>query len=317
MGLKNLRHHDLRHPEELYGALAASAPIQSLRSLVPDGRCLHRVGSVPIGPTLLLSQAGTAAEFVVDHTPNLHLLACFGGRLDLQAAGKPLALLPTGAALLPSGERSSHGSHSLAAFTLEPAAVAAAAAAMAGPRRPRTQALDGFAPLPLAHRESLVLHCLLRTIDAGLALGAQALEALALDDALHRTAAAVLRPDLLEDDPGDLDHWLEPSGRSTFDDLLDFIQAKLDQPLRLSDLEARSHYSRRALQYAFRERLNTTPKQWIREQRLKTALAQFQVDGKRPSVQKVALACGYLNTSHFSRDFKTRFGLCPSEARRS
>ncbi|MFM9089939.1 MAG: hypothetical protein ACKOPT_17785, partial [Cyanobium sp.] len=88
---------------------------------------------------------------------------------------------------------------------------------------------------------------------------------------------------------------------AAFDELLDYIRAHLDQPLRLSDLEARSFYSRRALQYAFRDKLNTTPLQWIREQRLSRAVAQ---------------ACGYRQTSRFSTDFKRCFGLTPSQAKR-
>ncbi|MFM7466124.1 MAG: helix-turn-helix transcriptional regulator [Cyanobium sp.] len=86
--------------------------------------------------------------------------------------------------------------------------------------------------------------------------------------------------------------------------------------MRLSDLEAQSHYSRRALQYAFRERLNTTPKQWIREQRLTLALNALQREGQRPSIRAVALRCGYLSVSQFSHEFKVRFGVPPSQVRR-
>jgi AraC-like DNA-binding protein len=36
----------------------------------------------------------------------------------------------------------------------------------------------------------------------------------------------------------------------------------------------------------------------------------------RPSVAAVALACGYGNVGHFSRDFRRCFGINPSQARR-
>jgi len=52
------------------------------------------------------------------------------------------------------------------------------------------------------------------------------------------------------------------------------------------------------------------------EQRLTVAMRKFQCDGQRPSVQEVAQACGYANLSHFSRDFKARFGINPSSAKR-
>lgn len=77
-------------------------------------------------------------------------------------------------------------------------------------------------------------------------------------------------------------------------------------------MEARSHYSRRALQYAFREKLNSTPKQWIRQQRLMEARDQLEAGSASLSVLAVALRCGYQSLSHFSTDFKREFGVSPS-----
>jgi transcriptional regulator GlxA family with amidase domain len=101
---------------------------------------------------------------------------------------------------------------------------------------------------------------------------------------------------------------------AAFDELLDYIRAHLD-PLRLSDLETRSFCSRRPLQYAFRDKLNTTPVQWIREQRLARAMDQLQREGPAASIRAVALACGYRQTSQFSADFKRRFGLPPPQVK--
>jgi AraC-like DNA-binding protein len=103
--------------------------------------------------------------------------------------------------------------------------------------------------------------------------------------------------------------------RDSFDALIDYIRANLDQPLRLSDLEARSHYSRRALQYAFRQRLGATPKQWIREQRLRKAVAQLGQPSPKRLVSEIALDCGYRNLGHFSSDFRRLYGCSPSEMR--
>jgi len=105
------------------------------------------------------------------------------------------------------------------------------------------------------------------------------------------------------------------AGGSSFDELIDTIRANLDQPLRLSDLEARSHYSSCALQYAFRERLGCTPRQWIREQRLEKAMRQLEQGARGSSIQAIALACGYRHAGHFSSDFRKHFGLTPSAVR--
>lgn len=99
----------------------------------------------------------------------------------------------------------------------------------------------------------------------------------------------------------------ERRGGADFDELVDYIRANLDQPLRLSDLEARSQFSRWALQEAFRQRLGASPMRWIREQRLQQAMEHLQQAEERVPLQELALRCGYLRLSHFSRDFKVRF----------
>jgi AraC-like DNA-binding protein len=318
-GLSSLPHQALRDPADLYAALHRSAPMRHCHRLVPDRLFLHEVGYVDIGGVVLLSQSGSATDFLVEHTPHLHLLAVFGGQITLDTAGGTLNLARQGAALLPSGHRHTQGAHSLASISLAPAQVALAAAAMAG--RPTDKA---FSPreqfpvltLPPNTPQGQAIHSLLRTIDACTAIGPAVATHLALEDVILRSAAALLYPALLHEEPADLLRYRDPAGRRSFDALIDYIRAHLDQPLRLSDLEAQSHYSRRALQYAFRERLNTTPKQWIREQRLTLALNELQRAGQRPSIRALALRCGYLQPGPFSKDFKVRFGISPSQARR-
>ncbi|MEB3324686.1 MAG: hypothetical protein VKM17_05055, partial [Cyanobacteriota bacterium] len=190
----------MRDPAVLYGALSQSAPIKVFHSHVPDRLFLHHVGSVDVGEAVVLSHSGTHTEFVVEHTPNLHLMALFHGHIAIQTAGGALTLDPNGAALLPPGLRRSNGKHSLASITRLPQEVSAAAAAMAGggfglPKGfPK---LDGSPPLSLSSGpQAQMVHHLLRTINASLALHPAAANHLALDDTLHRTAAALLHPAL-------------------------------------------------------------------------------------------------------------------------
>lgn len=139
---------------------------------------------------------------------------------------------------------------------------------------------------------------------------------LALDDVLHRQGAVLLAPSLLEETPTDGERLRTRQGKSAFDDRLDCLRANLDQPPRLSDLEARSHDSRRSLQYAFRQKFSASPKQWIRQERLALAMERLRQEDPPPSVQAVALACGYRNLSLFSGDFKRRFGISPFRVQR-
>lgn len=320
-GLPNLPHLVLRDPADLYAALHRSAPMRHCHSLVPDPLFFHEVGYLDIGGVVLVSQNGSATDFLVEHTPHLHLLAVFGGQITLDTAGGAVNLASQGAALLPTGHRHTRGAHSLASISLGSAQVALAAAAMAGQGRnigktfaPRDQ-FPLLTMLP-GSAQGQAIHSLLRTIDACRATGPAVASHLGLDDVLLRSAAALLHPELLQEEPADLLRYRDLEGRRSFDELIDYIRAHLDQPLRLSDLEAQSNYSRRALQYDFRERLNTTPKQWIREQRLAFALVMLLRDGDTPSIRAVALRCGYLQVAHFSRNFKARYGINPSQVRR-
>lgn len=136
------------------------------------------------------------------------------------------------------------------------------------------------------------------------------IESLSLADQLARITAALVATSVA-DQP-----WREPQQRrgsagmqETLDDLIAFIEANLDQPLNLSMLENRTHYSKRALQYAFRQRLGCTASQWIRAQRLDRAYRLLQQAEASDSVSRIASRCGYHSISLFSIDFQQRFHI--------
>jgi AraC-like DNA-binding protein len=124
--------------------------------------------------------------------------------------------------------------------------------------------------------------------------------------------------------PADDQHWhdqQEPSiaagMHGSFDKLIAFIQANLDQTLNLAVLEKHTNYSRRALQYAFRERLGCTISQWIRSQRLDRAYQLLRKAEIGDSVGSIALRCGYQSNSLFSIHFQQRFHIKPSHLLRN
>ncbi|WP_269716550.1 helix-turn-helix domain-containing protein [Caulobacter sp. NIBR2454] len=92
---------------------------------------------------------------------------------------------------------------------------------------------------------------------------------------------------------------------------LELIDQGIDQNLTLSDLASavglsRFHFARR-----FRQSTGVSPVKHLINRRLDRAF-QLLRTGTR-SVMEVALACGYENTSHFTRAFRTRFGMTPSD----
>jgi len=133
-----------------------------------------------------------------------------------------------------------------------------------------------------------------------------------LDDQIYRVMAAMLLPELLLESPLDRLTQREQQGRDSFDELIDYIKLNLSDPLNLTMLESRIHYSRRALQYAFKERLGYTATQWIRNQRLDLARRHLQDPLPGDTVASIASTCGYRSMNLFSLDFQQRFHVKPS-----
>jgi len=94
--------------------------------------------------------------------------------------------------------------------------------------------------------------------------------------------------------------------------LIDYIDCHLSQPLSLDILVDQSHYSRRALQYAFRKRFGCTVTQWIRARRLDLAHSRLTMAVAGDSVGTIARTCGYRSMSLFSIEFQQRFHVKPS-----
>ena len=106
---------------------------------------------------------------------------------------------------------------------------------------------------------------------------------------------------------------------STSDDPVERLRRSLGPRLR-EDLTAESlaelaGVSLRTLQRLFRDRFGTSPMNWLMEARLQEA-ARLIRGGDDP-VTKIAYRVGFKDPSHFTRRFKSRFGVSPNEFRRS
>ena len=60
---------------------------------------------------------------------------------------------------------------------------------------------------------------------------------------------------------------------------------------------------------------NITLGQWVRDTRLQAAMEDLQNPANRRSIGEVAYARGFTDQAQFSRAFRARFGVTPSEAR--
>jgi len=319
-GLRNLAHRQLADAEAFYASLARVAPVRQLRIHTPLQHFDQWAGVLEVGSAALLSISSSNVSFAVEAPTDVHLVAAFAGQRRIGCAFGDATCTAGGMAMVPIDDRTVAGSFSGAVVALRPARISQVAAAMAGrTAAPHTEEarFARFAPLSCPDGpQARMVHALLHAIDPAAGVNPRLPAQLGYDDSLHRLVATLLQPALVHQEPADLQRWRERDGRRAFDALLDYIGANLDQPLRLSDLEARSHYSSRALQYAFRERLGCTPKQWIRQQRLERALEQLQHSERDTPIRAIAWACGYRHLGLFSADFKRRFGCSPSQLRR-
>lgn len=173
----------------------------------------------------------------------------------------------------------------------------------------------GWSP-PQNHVAPSLLLALQQTLATAAQLsgyGGGLLDRLQFDDQIYRLMVAMLLPEIREEQSLDRLLHRQREGRDSFDELIDFIKQNLGESLTLTDLESRSHYSRRALQYAFAERMGCTATKWIKNQRLDRARQRLERPNLNDTVGSIARECGYRSLGLFSVDFQQRFHVKPSQ----
>lgn len=96
---------------------------------------------------------------------------------------------------------------------------------------------------------------------------------------------------------------------------LQLMQEAIEEPLSIADLCGRLGISRRQLERLFQRYLGQSPKQVYYEMRLSHAYALMSETSM--TVTEIALASGFTSATHFSRQFKARFGASPHFFRKS
>ena len=94
--------------------------------------------------------------------------------------------------------------------------------------------------------------------------------------------------------------------------LMDYIEANLDQPLRIETLAQLVGLSSYHFARMFKQSFACSPHQYVTERRLQRALADIRA---QQPLQSIALQYGFSDQSHFSKAFKKRFGVTPLQLR--
>ena len=95
--------------------------------------------------------------------------------------------------------------------------------------------------------------------------------------------------------------------------LVDYIEAHLDQPITLGELALRCNLSEYHFARMFRTSFGLPPHQYLLARRLHRAGQLLQL-GVMP-LGEIALLCGFASASHFSNRFRQALGATPGEYR--
>ncbi|WP_460451278.1 helix-turn-helix transcriptional regulator [Alsobacter sp. SYSU BS001988] len=99
------------------------------------------------------------------------------------------------------------------------------------------------------------------------------------------------------------------------DRAVDYLIARLDEPVRLAEVAAASGVSLRRLQELFRHRLGCSPGEFLRRRRLARAHDLLR-SGHVGSVTESAMASGFSHFGKFSAWYRLRYGETPSSTLR-
>ena len=96
---------------------------------------------------------------------------------------------------------------------------------------------------------------------------------------------------------------------------LRLMRNHLDEPVSKQILAQHINLSTRAMERLFQQHLHTSPARYYRQLRLQRA--HELLNRGETSVGEVSDMCGFTSSAHFSRSFHRRYGIAPSEVRRS
>lgn len=302
-------------------AVCTSTPVRLCEPQQPKQRFQIESAVLNLGQVLMVSTRGSAITLETEQHHSSQLLIPYQGngfwRLERDVfenpTGESLLYLPQAPLRL---ENDLTGGVSL---NFDPSRLLSTALTMAGPEGLSVEQLAVFGqPRRLLLRDRRLTHLIqgvygyLMTLDQVSQAGMADLSMVRLDDLLIRMTVLLLLPQLFQQ-RADNDEAIDAvAARRRLQPLVDWIDAHLDQPIGLSDLEAQVYMSRRNLQYLFRRAHGCTPTQWVRRRRLEKAMQRLRNPQPADTVALIGRSCGFFSPVAFSREFRHLYGCTPS-----
>ncbi len=95
--------------------------------------------------------------------------------------------------------------------------------------------------------------------------------------------------------------------------ILQLMEKNIEEPLSLEEIARRARLSRRQIERLFEQHLSTTP--WQHYLGLRLVKARQLIELTSMPILDVAVACGFVSSSHFSKSFREHFKVLPSRLR--
>lgn len=96
-------------------------------------------------------------------------------------------------------------------------------------------------------------------------------------------------------------------------DAIRIMETHIEDPVAISDIARQLHISVRLLENLFKEAMQTSPGKYYRSLRLQ--VARRLTEESKLSAQEIAVRTGFNSLSAFSRAFKTKYDVSPTQSR--
>ena len=103
---------------------------------------------------------------------------------------------------------------------------------------------------------------------------------------------------------------------SRINQVVDYIEKNLDQPLKLNDIASIANFSPYHFHRIFTSLVGETPFDYIQRLRMEKAVWKLQNEPKM-SIVAIADYCGFGSAALFNKAFKKYFGICITQFRKS
>lgn len=308
-------------PQGWAQAVSVIAPVRICEPLVSSLPFQNDTAVLSLGAVMVLATQGSAITLTTENHPFAQLMLPYRGwavwRIERDQYENPVG--DSVLYLPPAPLHLENNITSGVALNLDPEVLLQTALTMAGPegvpadrmrrfQQPKLLRLNDPASAHLIN----ALYALLLSVNQLTSLPGSDLSRLRFDDVILRMVVLLVLPELqrLESRPGAS----APSApaRAKLEALLEWIEAHLEEPIGLSDLESQGLWSRRTLQYAFRDAYGCTPMQWVRRRRLHRAMQRLTNPLPGDTVTGIGRSVGFPSAVAFSRDFRRQYGCTPS-----